>query len=1309
MKIAFSQSLVPHRAAAGGRRGERGVALVITLILLSVTLVMAVAFLALSRREREANATTTDATQARLAAQSALDAATAQIVANIYSTNAAAYNFGLLVSTNYINTNGYSTTDPNDPLNVSYVYLNTLNPLTGADLAQSIANLKILPRAPVFIPTNGLGNDDFRFYLDLNRNGQYDPNGFVATYTNFNGAPVYAGNAFEVGDPEWVGVLERPDQMHSPVNRFVSRYAFFAMPVGNSLDINAIHNQARSQALSSGNDGYVRDQGLGSWELNLAGFFADLNTNIWSASPLPNSLYYNYGGNSGAVNYGIAFNDALSVLAYRYNNNYTTLSNAASLYGFTANPFIGEGIDLYDNFAVLNNTLLNEPWVGADNVNHFFSLPDELFNTNEVGIPFVNRLTSAGTNADTYSRYSFYRMLAQLGTDSSAESGKLNLNYMNVDTNSGNIIPGMETNLVRWPNGLTFFTNAADRMLRLYTTNWLNANPSNFVATYYGYTGYVSPNYIATYGYGFTNAIAYGITNEPGFGIGNIPVYYNGNYVYASSANRLLQLAANLYDASNTNFFPSVYRPLLSFDRGGYGTNLFVSGYTNIASNPFTLPVDILTLEATNRPFTNQLVNVYGVPWILGAKKYMPNLNQLDTFGQFDVTRKIQIYSNNVSMRIATNEMYVLAITNTVGCSFWNSYSNAYPRPLTLYALDNMQMSLYDPLGNQTYPLTSAGLSSTIFTNGVAGYMWPGKAYVPFSWNNPFITPCIYSVNQGRFIAGTNTFDADNVLTSLPQFILNTTNYFWAYILDGTNVVDYVQLRGPISSRNLANELSNPDENDASGYGLWLTNTAGAMNQIYLSMGAFTPNQVPTVDGGASMWTVGNPPGTSGLDTQPEQQAYFQAYVTANHIANASAYGSSPSATETNNDFTIPDQAPYSPTRMTYQYDTWQANDPLVHYLAQDLVFTGQSTNIWGHQDNPAMGLTLSPPWNLAGPSVRYQPWGAGVPTALQSAGNYDFGNTYNLMYKDPLVYYPDCWDFPTNLYPTVGWIGRVHRGTPWQTVYLKASDILHDPFINPLTRTTVGTNTWAAWAGGLTTYDSADEAPVQDHLLFDVFTTQLNDNASHGTLSVNQKNFAAWSALFSGMAAVMNTTPSIKILSSNTVVTTATTNISPAGVAGQNSALWQIYTNINATRGNPVLFTNGVFNHVGDILSAPTLTERSPFINTNTKGTQSQMNFGISDEVYEWLPQEAMSLLRVSESPRYVIYGYGQALRPAANGTYNAGAGPLFNLVTNYQVVAETGVRAVVQVHPQVTATATGFVTNYTTTVESFNLLPPH
>jgi hypothetical protein len=131
---------------------QRGIALVITLILLSVTLVMAVAFLAIANRERNAVTTTADTATARHATETALAYAEAQIVANILSTtNAAAYNFNLLVSTNYINAFGFDPGSGN-PTNVNYDYLVSGGPLTTASQRnQNIANLWFLPRAPVFI------------------------------------------------------------------------------------------------------------------------------------------------------------------------------------------------------------------------------------------------------------------------------------------------------------------------------------------------------------------------------------------------------------------------------------------------------------------------------------------------------------------------------------------------------------------------------------------------------------------------------------------------------------------------------------------------------------------------------------------------------------------------------------------------------------------------------------------------------------------------------------------------------------------------------------------------------------------------------------------------------------------------------------------------------------------------------------------------------------------------------------------------------------------------------------------------------
>ena len=206
--LARHASRITHHASRFTPHSQRAVALIITLILLSVVTFMAVTFLALSRRERGAVATVTDTAGARLAADAALANAEAQIMANVFSaTNP--YNFGLLVSTNYINPLGFQQ-NVSSYTNVNYDHLyNSSAPLALADFLQNLANLYYNPRPPVFIPTNATGGYDFRYYVDLNRNGQFDPNGVVINIIDNAGDS--NGVISVVGDPEWIGILERPD------------------------------------------------------------------------------------------------------------------------------------------------------------------------------------------------------------------------------------------------------------------------------------------------------------------------------------------------------------------------------------------------------------------------------------------------------------------------------------------------------------------------------------------------------------------------------------------------------------------------------------------------------------------------------------------------------------------------------------------------------------------------------------------------------------------------------------------------------------------------------------------------------------------------------------------------------------------------------------------------------------------------------------------------------------------------------------------------------------------------------------------
>lgn len=405
-------------------------------------------------------------------------------------------------------------------------------------------------------------------------------------------------------------------------------------------------------------------------------------------------------------------------------------------------------------------------------------------------------------------------------------------------------------------------------------------------------------------------------------------------------------------------------------------------------------------------------------------------------------------------------------------------------------------------------------------------------------------------------------------------------------------------------------------------------------------------------------------------------------------------------------------EVPFTPTSKRYQPLVWQANDPLVHYTVADLSYLAASNIVYPviPPSDPSSQVSsnfLQYFWNY---TYRYDPWGGkvivtgGVPVRTDPSG-------FDMTLKDPLVRASDDWDFPTNKFPNVGWLGRVHRGTPWQTVYLKASDVTNF-------------SRWVRWTGDATNWflggtntvaDASFHRPVQDRLLFDSFTAAVNENAGRGQLSVNQTNLAAWSAILSGVIVITNSSTVVDLAATPPVLRYDPLIIQPAGVypyLSPKPPLVRIWQGINNARA--ALFTNQVFNHQGDVLATPQLTEQSPFLDT-TK-LQSYSAGGLSDEVIERIPQQIMGLLTLSHSPRFVIYSYGQTLHPADRSIYTA-SGPFFGLCTNYQVTAETATRAVVRVEgsfdPKYTYTpqnpdSFGHYYPPHIVVEQFNVLPP-
>jgi hypothetical protein len=275
---------------------------------------------------------------------------------------------------------------------------------------------------------------------------------------------------------------------------------------------------------------------------------------------------------------------------------------------------------------------------------------------------------------------------------------------------------------------------------------------------------------------------------------------------------------------------------------------------------------------------------------------------------------------------------------------------------------------------------------------------------------------------------------------------------------------------------------------------------------------------------------------------------------------------------------------------------------------------------------------------------------------------------------------------------------------------------------------------------GGQVPYDAIFTAPTRDYAILDLFTTAINDNASRGLLSVNQSGLAAWSAVLSGVDVLTNLATNMVIEpagvflsnpSTNSVVdiVTAMNNVSPNQVVPwggpflsgngtgptvvgptSNIPLINIVASINNTRSSVytnIVITNGVvvatnilpnfpgmaFHHKGDILYTPALTMASPYLS----GVTNLM----SDDVYERMPQQVLGLIKLDDKPRFVIYSYGQALKPAEHSLVPAGT--YYGVCTNYQVTAESATRAVVRIEGlQDTPPRPRVV------VESFNALPP-
>lgn len=1300
LRSASSKILV---SASSGRNAERGVALVITLIMLSIITVVTVAFLALSQRERAAVGQSTQQTIAEMAAETGRERATAQIISRVLNTNA-----------------DQSALGPD--LMVSLAESNALNQLWPD------------PWVPVYVTNRAAPLGEDRSYLDLNRNRRFDPSGDFDDQGNPRPDTVAPGTPpyqHYLGDPMWIGVLEHPDRPHSADNRFIARYCFLVVPAGRTLDLNYVHNSTLETNLNNNFIGFFRNQGFGTWEINLAGFLADLNTNanMWGS--------YNFIPDPAGRSAGAAFDDARDILKYRY----TPLGQALPWPPRTALQALPDllvapsfGNDFIDSFGThpwvpLGRYYTNDPdlsigpwpaaanlaWSGSGDLRHFFSVHDYFTLGNKGLSSFTSKLGLASQQPDSYDRYTFYRLLAQVSTDTAsqdkpADEGKINLNYANVRTNAaGQIetVTGLGTNFNAW-DPQTFFLVTADKLL----TNEFLRYPTNH-PFYSTNLGLINGRRIPIFTNGSSLAFspfAWGRTNQP---------------LYSPRIHQLLQLAANISEATQRDkvgetepFFPAVFRP--QFYREPTG-DIFIVGYTNDPSPTFRNN----RWHDLDDPFATNSVgkvakddNIYGIPLIIGARKGFPNFNEVAMLSAVQVTRKLEFRKLTLDgSPVETNQMFIIGVSNQFGVEAWNSYSNTskpYPRSLRM----EVGMTTQALLTNDAGLVVNSNFVSAIPVTNIVGGTWAGQKFAvsPIQHQITLANSVFYTTPTPRLVPVTATTAFERSQSSYTYIWGLTVRSKLLFFLIDTGVtpnriVDAVSLSGLESRFDVSEELSktrlntaNKQKDDFWDLTPWRNATQGVRRQIAVSAGI--------EDVGADWSSYGGQDPSTGNDKAKAIDA-FRIFLNV---------GLSPLVYTDLSQLPPPTlvmQAPFQPVKRMLQTTTWEVNDPLVHYTLADLRDATNNSTVLTIDPNTPVSLTQR---LLGKVNDRYRPWGKTM------TANEDEPDDSAI--KDPGVFSSDYWEFPQQKLPNVGWLGRIHRGTPWQTIYFKAKPAGPEG----------GVETWLRAGGGPAW--TMETHPTNDWRLVDLFTTAPNDLAARGRLSVNQTNLAAWSAVFSGIGVASlfpsNTAIGEIAMPEDEVFQPAATD-GKAFAAGVPPALAQIVEGINRQRDR---MPNRMFRSVGELLSTPELTDESPFLKPPyTPPDMALRKFiakdsAMTDLEMERIPAQMLSLVTVGE-PRFVIYAWGQSLQPAPygvqydnNGFIRPGAqgypiiepnsiitvasGNLFRFCGNYQVTAEVATRTVLRIDmdpnrldASITPPDPRSFVRPRAVIESFNILP--
>src|SRR5207249_2900481 len=166
-----------------------------------------------------------------------------------------------------------------------------------------------------------------------------------------------------------------------------------------------------------------------------------------------------------------------------------------------------------------------------------------------------------------------------------------------------------------------------------------------------------------------------------------------------------------------------------------------------------------------------------------------------------------------------------------------------------------------------------------------------------------------------------------------------------------------------------------------------------------------------------------------------------------------------------------------------------------------------------------------------------------------------------------------DDWDFPNKGRLSVSSLGRIHRGTPWQTIYLKS------PIVPPVT--------WLRWAGFVDPVAGLQMHPTNDWRLVSSLIPLLVKEHPHKLVSVNEATPSDWQSVLKGLQ----------------VLTNISNNPSPFAFPEFESLVMhskspQIETIIAAIYATRAIQPSQLWGDRGDVLATPALSVNSPWLN---------------------------------------------------------------------------------------------------------------